>query len=165
LGWYLVEQASYLTKVRQQYVDFLNQHQKVDSKKFKIDYLKNEFSWQGLKKAEELEKRIKRTVIGPQKDDYAISLIQGKRTKNLHHYGSRSEQRLAVFWLKLNEIKFLENSLKSAPILLLDDVFSELDLKNKKLILDLIEKYQTIITTTEENLPELTQVEKKIIEI
>jgi len=162
---YLVEQAVYLTQVRQQYVNFLNQHQKVDSKKFKIEYLKNEFSWQHLKEVEGLEKRIKRTVIGPQKDDYAIYLISGKKEKNLQHYGSRSEQRLAVFWLKLNEIKYLEDSLNIEPLLLLDDVFSELDLKNKKLILDLIQKYQTVITTTEENLPELTQVEKNIIEI
>lgn len=162
---YLIEQASYLSKVRQQYVDSLNQHQKVDSKKFKIVYLKNEFSWQHLKEVEKLEKRVRRTMIGLQKDDYAIFLIQEKREKNLQHYGSRSEQRLAVFWLKLNEIKYLENKFKVEPILLLDDVFSELDLKNKKLILDLIRKYQTVITTTEENLPELTKVEKTILKI
>jgi len=161
---YLVEQASYLTKIRQQYADFLNHHQQVDSKKFKIKYLKNEFSWQHLKEVDILEKKIRRTVIGPQKDDYEIYLVQ-EREKNLQHYGSRSEQRLAVFWLKLNEIKYLEDKLKTEPILLLDDVFSELDLKNKKLILDLIKKYQTVITTTEENLPELTDVKKSIIRI
>ncbi len=162
---YLIELAGYLTKIRQQYVDFLNQHQKVDSKEFAINYLKNEFNWQHLKDVEELEKRIRRTMIGPQKDDYEIFLLQKKRAKNLQHYGSRSEQRLAVFWLKLNEIKYLENKLKIEPILLLDDVFSELDLKNKKLIFGLVKKYQTVITTTEENLPELTDVEKTIIQI
>jgi len=161
---YLVEQASYLAKVRQQYVDFLNKHQKVDSKKFMIRYLKNEFSWQHLKEVDTLEKRVGRTMIGPQKDDFEIFLVQEKE-KNLQHYGSRSEQRLAVFWLKLNEIKYLEEKLKTEPILLLDDVFSELDIKNKKLILDLIKKYQTVITTTEENLPELTNVKKTIIQI
>ena len=78
---------------------------------------------------------------------------------------SRSEQRLAVFWLKLNEIRRIEEIYKVRPVLLLDDVFSELDVKNKKLIIDLVKKYQTVVTTTEIELLELADVPKSIIKL
>ena len=101
-------------------------------------------------------------MIGPQKDDFQISQ-KNESLKNLHHYGSRSEQRLAVIWLKFNEIKYFEEMFESKPLLLLDDIFSELDVKNKKLVIDLVKKYQTIITTTEVELLELADVPKSII--
>ena len=66
-------------------------------------------------------------------------------------YGSRSEQRLSLFWLKINELKYLEDFFKKKPILLLDDIFSELDHNNQKLIFNLIGNYQTVVTSTEKN--------------
>ena len=103
-------------------------------------------------------------MIGPQKDDFQIA-IKGETNTNIHHYGSRSEQRLAVFWLKMNEIVYYEDMFKKKPILLLDDIFSEFDQQNKKLILDLIKKYQTILTTTEEAVMGLIDIPKKIIRV
>ena len=103
-------------------------------------------------------------MIGPQKDDFQINQ-KNESAKNLHHFGSRSEQRLAIFWLKFNEIKYLEEKFKNRPLLLLDDVFSELDVKNKKLIIDLVKKYQTVVTTTEIELLELADVPKSIIKL
>lgn len=85
--------------------------------------------------------------------------------KNIHMFGSRSEQRLGVFWLKLNEIHFYEEILKKRPILLLDDIFSELDIKNKKLVLDLIKQYQTVLTTTEIELLDLADMPKTVINL
>ena len=75
--------------------------------------------------------------------------------KNIHIYGSRSEQRLGLFWLKINELKYLEDFFKKKPILLLDDIFSELDHNNQKLIFNLIDNYQTVITSTEKELMKL----------
>ena len=161
---YLEEHAYYLTQKRQNYVDFLNIHKRIDSKEFSIEYLKNEFNQKRLEENFELEKRYRKTVIGPQKDDFQISQ-KNESLRNLHHYGSRSEQRLAVFWLKFNEIKFFEGMFKSKPLLLLDDIFSELDVKNKKLVIDLVRKYQTIVTTTEVELLELADVPKSIIKL
>ncbi len=161
---YLEENANYLTKKRQEYIDFLNIHSTIDSKEFTIEYLKNEFNKKRLSEHFEIERRYRRTVIGPQKDDFQISQ-KGKVNKNLHHYGSRSEQRLGVFWLKFNELKYLEETLKIQAIILLDDIFSELDLKNKKLIVDVIAKYQTIATTTELDLLELIDIPKSIIKL
>ncbi|MFH0979829.1 MAG: DNA replication and repair protein RecF [Candidatus Roizmanbacteria bacterium] len=148
---YLIKQGEYLTKKRQSYVDFLNQNKKFDSKSFSIEYLKNEITKEKLKENFNLEVRLRRTIIGPQKDDFQIS-ISGK---NVHHFGSRSEQRLSVFWLKLNEIRCFENQYKKKPIILLDDIFSELDRDNQKIIVDLVKEYQTVTTTTEKKLPNL----------
>jgi DNA replication and repair protein RecF len=75
--------------------------------------------------------------------------------KDIHMYGSRSEQRLGLFWLKINELKYLENFFKKKPILLLDDIFSELDHNNQKLIFNLIGNYQTVVTSTEKEVVKL----------
>ncbi|OGK47847.1 hypothetical protein A2963_03270 [Candidatus Roizmanbacteria bacterium RIFCSPLOWO2_01_FULL_40_13] len=161
---YLEKQAIYLVEKRQSYLDFLNKNNKIDSKSFSISYLKNVFNKKKLEEYFDLERRIKKTMIGPQKDDFQISEVDNSE-KNLHRFGSRSEQRLAVFWLKFNEIKYLEQIYGYRPLLLLDDIFSELDLRNKKLVIDLVKKYQTIVTTTEIKLLELADVPKSIIKL
>ncbi len=161
---YLEEQAVYITRMREFYAGYLNIHNSVDHKEFHIEYVKNEFTKARLADVFEEEKRWRKTIIGPQKDDFVIT-IEEDAPKNVHHYGSRSEQRLAVFWLKLNELQYFEESFKKKPILLLDDIFSELDVKNKALVLHLIKTYQTILTTTEVELLELSKMPKEIIKL
>jgi DNA replication and repair protein RecF len=162
---YLEEQAKYITQKRQEYANYLNEHKEVQNRQFEIDYQKNLLTKELLEFHFDEERRWRKTTIGPQKDDFIISLIENGVKENVHLYGSRSEQRLGVFWLKLNELHFLEEFFKQKPILLLDDVFSELDVKNKKLVLDLVREYQTVITTTEDELLELPEVEKSVIHI
>lgn len=162
---YLMENGGYITQKRQKYIDFLNENRSIDSKEFSLDYLKNEFNKMRLAEKFELERRYRKTVIGPQKDDFQLYQNRNDEKKNLHHFGSRSEQRLGIFWLKFNEIRFIEDKLKVKPILLLDDIFSELDIKNKKLIIDLVKKYQTVVTTTEIKLLELANMPKTIIKL
>lgn len=158
---YLEEQAEYVSQKRTEYIKFLNDNQQLDSKSFSIKYEPNLINKKRLKEVFEIEKRYRKTIIGPQKDDFQIYLDK----KNIHHFGSRSEHRLGIFWLKINEIKYYESAFKKNPLLLLDDVFSELDLKNKKLILDLITKYQTILTTAEQEVVELSNILKKVIKL
>lgn len=162
---YLIKQASYLTKKREDYLNFLNSNKKIDDKEFSIEYLKNQIDKARLDNVFEVERRFRKTLIGPQKDDFALFEKSADFEKNLHSFGSRSEQRLTIFWLKLNEIRFHEQKFGKKPILLLDDVFSELDLKNKKLVLDLIKKYQTVATTTEIELLDLSDMPKSIIKL
>ena len=162
---YLEEHAKYITAKREEYLRFLNNHTKIDDREFTIEYIKNEFTRARSEEKFDLERRIRKTVIGPQKDDFQVFQANGKTRKNIQHYGSRSEQRLAIFWLKLNETLFVEERLGMKPILLLDDVFSELDGKNKKLVIDLIKKYQTVVTTTEPELIELTDMRKSVIRL
>ncbi len=151
---YLVKQGSYLTAKRQEYVDFLNNHQEIDSKFFSIKYLKNEISKEKLKNCLETDLKYKRTTIGPQKDDFEIFIGE----KSVHKFGSRSEQRLAIFWLKANEIRYIENNLKIKPIILLDDIFSELDEENQKIIFPIIKNYQTIASSIKLLKNDLVQV-------
>jgi DNA replication and repair protein RecF len=161
---YLIKESKYLVEKRGEYVKYLNGNKKLDSKEFSIEYLKNEFTQPRLDESFEKERIIRKTMIGPQKDDFLISVSNGILNKNVHHYASRSEERLAVFWLKLNEVKFFEST-GDKPILLLDDIFSELDLDNKKIVLGLVENYQTVATTTEEGLMKEINAEKKVIDL
>jgi DNA replication and repair protein RecF len=162
---YLEKEGKYITDKRSAYVSFLNDNQHLDSKIFKIDYLKNEFNQERLKTVFEKEKLIRKTLIGPQKDDFRILINNNTLTKDVHHFGSRSEQRLTIFWLKINELKYFDENFQKKSLLLLDDIFSELDADNKKLIFSLITKYQTVATTTEDKLINKIKISKKIIQL
>ncbi|MCS6956644.1 MAG: DNA replication and repair protein RecF [Patescibacteria group bacterium] len=148
---YLIEQGSYLTLKREEYINFLNSNQKIYNQFFSIKYLKNEINKENLKDSLEESIKYKRTIIGPQRDDFEIYLLNNKdnQEKNIHKFGSRSEQRLALFWLKINEIKYIEKNKKIKPIILLDDIFSELDEDNRKIIFPIINNYQTFATSVE----------------
>lgn len=145
---YLEENAKYIISKREEYIVFLNNHKKVDSKIFSITYKKNIFNENRASDQLSEEMRLRKTIIGPQRDVFQIFL--GDLDVNL--FGSRSEERLALFWLKLNELKYLEKLTKKKPILLLDDIFSELDSDNQKLVLNLIDDYQTVATSTDKSL-------------
>ncbi len=100
------------------------------------------------------EMRVGSSLIGPHKDDIEFYL----NDLNLKNYGSQGQQRLAVLTVKLAEIEILKKHNLETPILLLDDVFSELDDEKKNRLLKYISKdIQTIITTTD-----LKNIDKKI---
>jgi DNA replication and repair protein RecF len=162
---YLIEQAQYISEQRSTYVDSLNAHPAIDTVSCHVVYEPNMFTRERLRETQEKERLIRKTLIGPQKDDFQIIMKKTKEEKDVHLYGSRSEQRLALFWLKLNEIRLLEEAIERKPVLLLDDVFSELDMQNKKRVMDLITQYQTILTTTERELLEMGGEEKAVIEL
>ncbi len=91
------------------------------------------------------------TLVGPHKDDLQILSLNGeKRERDLSVYGSRGEQRMAVLALKMGEIYFMEERLKDKPLLLLDDIFSELDEKHKGEVLRVMKNRQVIATTANE---------------
>ena len=153
---YLIDQGSYLIKKRTEYIQYLNSNKNIDSKIFSIEYRESYLSLERFDEYHNKELLIRKTLIGPHRDEYNIFLINKQSLKkNIHTYGSRSEQRLGLFWLKINELKYLESFFKKKPILLLDDIFSELDHDNQKLIFNLIGDYQTVITSTEKELMEL----------
>lgn len=92
----------------------------------------------------EQDLRYARTLRGIHRDDFSFL----KNSENLAFFGSRAEQRLAVLKLKILELEFLTQKTSAKPILILDDILSELDKNNKKLALSLVKKGQTIITAT-----------------
>ncbi|HQA56521.1 MAG TPA: DNA replication/repair protein RecF [Acetivibrio sp.] len=87
------------------------------------------------------------TMVGPHRDDYDI-LLNGL---NLKIYGSQGQQRTAVLSLKLAEIEIIKNIIGENPVLLLDDVMSELDLERREFLLENIKNIQTFITCTEKD--------------
>lgn len=89
------------------------------------------------------------THCGPHKDDLKIS-VGGV---DIRTYGSQGQQRSAALSLQLALLELMTDFASEKPILLLDDVMSELDFKRRERLLELVRPYQTIITCTE--LPEL----------
>lgn len=90
------------------------------------------------------DREVGYTTLGPHRDDLAIN-VSGK---DIRTYGSQGQQRTAVLALKLAEFDVLKETLGESPVLLLDDVFSELDNTRSKLLFEKVRGEQTIITGT-----------------
>lgn len=84
------------------------------------------------------------TSVGPHRDDFTLYLEE----KELAECGSRGEQRSAILALKMAELTYIETKTGEKPLLLLDDVFSELDEERQKKLGELLQRYQSILTTT-----------------
>ncbi len=86
------------------------------------------------------------TLVGPHRDDLIFSINQ----QNAHLYGSQGQQRTVVLSIKLAEVQLIHQITGEYPILLLDDVMSELDVTRQTALLNYIHgKTQTFITTTD----------------
>ena len=90
------------------------------------------------------ELRMKMSLVGPHRDDLSF-LVDGA---DLRTFGSQGQQRTAALSLKLSEIEWIRKRKKENPVLLLDDVLSELDRNRQNKLLDFIQGIQTIITCT-----------------
>ena len=90
------------------------------------------------------EIRQKLTLTGPHRDDLNF-LINGT---DIRKFGSQGQQRTAALSLKLAEIELVKKTVKDYPVLLLDDVLSELDSKRQEHLLSEINHIQTMITCT-----------------
>lgn len=85
------------------------------------------------------------TTVGPHRDDLQVNL-NGHPSQDS---ASRGESRTIILTLKIIELQLIEVSRDQSPILLLDDVFSELDGKRRHALTDYLRVYQTFITTTD----------------
>lgn len=97
-----------------------------------------------LKANQERDIKLKQTTIGPHRDDFSFMI--GKT--DIRRFGSQGQQRTAALSLKLSEIELVKKIAKDSPILLLDDVLSELDSNRQNYLLNSIGDIQTIITCT-----------------
>lgn len=98
-----------------------------------------------LKKARQNDRRLKMTTLGPHRDDFQMYL-NGREAR---FYASQGEQRLIALALKIAHYKLIALEQGLEPLLLLDDVFSELDERRKSLVIkELRESSQVIATTT-----------------
>lgn len=162
----IIEKALYIYKSRFEFIDLINK--KLDiiykditgDKGLKLEYLNNI----GVNKYDKdnitnnliskFNNNIKReimlgvTLYGPHKDDFSFIL----NDNDIKLFGSQGQQRSCILSLKLSEIDIFIEKTKEKPILLLDDIFSELDDNKKNNIIKHINSdIQTIITTTDLN--------------
>lgn len=151
----LIEQGSILTSLREEFVNFVNSSKK-DIFDFTFFYDKSVMSTERLFKYHFEEQSAGVTLVGPQRDDFkfyfpnviASGAKQSNEPKPIQEFGSRGEERLTIFQLKVAEIEYLRTTTGKNPVLLLDDIFSELDDNNIHKVFDLLPDQQTIITTT-----------------
>ncbi len=154
----LIKSGGYLTDARAQFIEFINRYQILNIK-YQIEYDKSVISETRLAQYADEEIAAKATLVGPHRDDFQFKIQNSKfkiddgeedRLLELSKFGSRGEQRLAILWLKLAELAYIEKQGGERPVLLLDDIFSELDYLHRALVFDLIGKQQTIITSADE---------------
>ncbi len=170
---YLINKSIFIYQMRNKFVEKLNKvcppifEQIAGIKGFNIKYNPSinieTFDKEEIKKALEeaynnhLEKEIhlKTTLYGPHRDDFTFNID----SSNLREFGSQGQQKMAVIALKLSEIEIFKDFKKTSPIILLDDVFSDLDNQKKNNLLNHIDNdMQVIITTTD-----LDSIDKKLL--
>ncbi len=167
---YFIDKAVLLYKMRQKFILRINEYisdiyfdiMHLDNfyVKYKIeDFEEEEISKDMLLKLyddiKNEERIMRKTLFGPHKDDMEFYL----NGENMKLYASQGQQRAAIIAFKLAEIELYKKYRQDTPILLLDDVFSELDEDKRNNLLKYINRdIQTIITTTE-----LSTIDEKIL--
>lgn len=150
----LVETGKKIIRRRKQFVEELNEivhgiHYKISGEKEEL-VLKYEpsiddiFLEDELNRAKVRDLKLCQTSVGPHRDDMLFS-IQGV---DIRKFGSQGQQRTSALSLKLSEIELVKRSIHDTPVLLLDDVLSELDSNRQNYLLNNIYDTQTMITCT-----------------
>jgi len=98
-----------------------------------------------IQAARDKDLRLRTTTVGPHRDDLRIA-IDGK---DVRHFASQGQQRTVALSLKLAELEIFREATGEMPVLLLDDVFSELDAERQARLVKALAKCQSIITTVE----------------
>lgn len=173
----LVKHGEYITQVRRDFLEYCQSV--LFPLQFSVEYDASPITAERIAQYQPREIAAGHTLIGPHKDDIVVKLSLADLQQGtlgeaipgewdwqtiLHRaqqpqtviehlpvsaYGSRGQQRLAVLWLKLCEYTFLKTRTGQPPLLLLDDILSELDNVSRQRVLELIGQGQTILTTTE----------------
>lgn len=161
----LLTSAKTIDTYRHQYLNFLNHffqsHPNSEIKKLLLNYQRSEISPTILKSNYALELRRGSTQSGPHREDWQFtSQIFNVKTPTLSQWASRGQERLAILALKLGEISYISNYFNQHPILLLDDIFSELDEAHRQLVAEICNQHQSFITSAEPNLSSLLPIAK-----
>lgn len=150
----LVETGRKIIRRRKQFVDELNEivhdiHYRISGEKedLLLQYepsIEDIFFEDELSRVKERDMRQCMTSVGPHRDDLLFSI----REVDIRKFGSQGQQRTSALSLKLSEIELVKRSIHDTPVLLLDDVLSELDSNRQNYLLNSIHDTQTLITCT-----------------
>lgn len=146
-GKCLIEERETFLANLNQIVQGIHSHLTGGKESIEIGYEKNvsiENYENTMQSKRDMDLRYQSTQTGPHRDDICF-YINGI---DVRKYGSQGQQRTAALSLKLSEIELVKELIHDTPILLLDDVMSELDSSRKHYLLDSIKDIQTIVTCT-----------------
>ena len=150
----LVQYGNEIINRRKKFIEEINKiisyiHNKLTGGKEKIQLIYEPSNGnlsleQALKKNREKDLKIKSTSVGPHRDDICFMV----NNLDIRRFGSQGQQRTAALSLKLSEIELVKQFIHDKPVLLLDDVLSELDKHRQNYLLESINDIQTLITCT-----------------
>ena len=150
----LVEYGKRLIRRRRQFVEELSEivtgiHRNISGKREELvlRYEPNidaEFLEDELNRVREKDRKYAQTYVGPHRDDISFFI----RGVDIRKFGSQGQQRTSALSLKLSEIELVRQTIHDTPVLLLDDVLSELDSNRQNYLLNSIHDIQTMITCT-----------------
>lgn len=150
----LVETGRKIIRRRKQFVDELNEivhdiHYRISGEKedLILQYepsIEDIFFEDELSRVKERDMRQCMTSVGPHRDDLLFSIGE----VDIRKFGSQGQQRTSALSLKLSEIELVKRFIHDTPVLLLDDVLSELDSNRQNYLLNSIHDTQTLITCT-----------------
>ncbi len=145
----LIRNGQLITRKREEIIAYINKKKK-EIFNFILIYDHSKISVDRLYQYKQAELGSGVTLVGPHRDEVIIKALNktSKTEEEVRYFGSRGQQRLVSLELKLSHIAIIKERMETQPILLLDDVFSELDSGNISHVLNLMDTYQTIITTT-----------------
>ena len=151
---YLVQYGTEVINERQHFIDQLNEivkdihhHLTGGREAIEIGYEMNvttEDYEKVLQKKRDMDLKYQSTQTGPHRDDICF-YVNGIDVRT---YGSQGQQRTAALSLKLAEIELVKSLIHDTPVMLLDDVMSELDSNRRNYLLDSIKDIQTVVTCT-----------------
>lgn len=146
-GVQVIKRRRYFTKEMNQIIGSIHDHLTGGREQMILEYESNtdEYSFGNMLK-ENLERDVKQktTTTGPHRDDLSFT-VNGI---DIRKFGSQGQQRTAALSLKLSEIELVKKITGDTPVLLLDDVLSELDSNRQNYLLNSIQDVQTMITCT-----------------
>lgn len=165
----VVKHGQVVQKLRKKFCQFVNT-QAESPLRMKLEYQPSLITTQRVEDHRQSAIAAGYSLIGPHKDDLDVKLDfpsvqkekkQKENYQSVASYGSRGQKRLAVLWLKKTELLFLRSQTDRLPILLLDDILSELDKDSRSLVFDLVGEEQVFITTTQKSLIDQIKQELK----
>lgn len=168
----LAKEGAIIIDKRREYVDVLNKaagsfHKNISMGKENLllsyetsvsDENTEESLKRAIKGAREKDRELGFSTVGPHRDDIKIEIDK----KDSRKFASQGQQRTIALSMKLGEVVIFKNELGEPPVLLLDDVLSELDETRQHLLLDMTQGFQTVLTCTEytlSNPAELFEIE------
>ncbi len=150
----LIAYGKRIIRRRKQFVDELNEivfdiHKKISGNKEELILtyepdIEEAFFEDELNRSKNRDMKYCQTSVGPHRDDISFAIGQ----IDIRKFGSQGQQRTAALSLKLSEIELVKKCIHDTPVLLLDDVLSELDSNRQNYLLNSIHDIQTVITCT-----------------